>query len=208
MPFDLWISFTIATIALVALPGPTVMLVVGYALGKGKQTAWATVPGVALGDFVATTLSLLGAGAVLAASAELFTLLKLAGAAYLFWLGFQMWRKPPTFADAKEVTDTSENKKMFLKAFTVTALNPKGIIFFVAFVPQFVDVSQPVFLQFAILEATFITLAIINVILWAMLANKMRRHIKSQKTQNWVSRISGSCLMGAGFLTALIRRAA
>ncbi|MEH6477162.1 MAG: hypothetical protein V7727_15835, partial [Sneathiella sp.] len=65
MPFDLWISFTIATIALVALPGPTVMLVVGYALGRGKQTAWATVPGVALGDFVATTLSLLGAGAVL-----------------------------------------------------------------------------------------------------------------------------------------------
>ncbi len=208
MPFDLWISFTIATIALVALPGPTVMLVVGYALGKGKQTAWATVPGVALGDFVATTLSLLGAGAVLAASAELFTVLKLVGAAYLFWLGFQMWRKPPTFADAKEVTDTSENKKMFLKAFTVTALNPKGIIFFVAFVPQFVDVSQPVFLQFAILEATFLTLAIINVILWAMLANKMRAHIKSQKTQNLVSRISGSCLMGAGFLTALIRRTA
>jgi len=208
LPFDLWISFTIATIALVALPGPTVMLVVGYALGKGKQTAWATVPGVALGDFVATTLSLLGAGAVLAASAELFTVLKLVGAAYLFWLGFQMWRKPPTFADAKEVTDTSENKKMFLKAFTVTALNPKGIIFFVAFVPQFVDVSQPVFLQFAILEATFLTLAIINVILWAMLANKMRAHIKSQKTQNLVSRISGSCLMGAGFLTALIRRTA
>ncbi|MEH6477700.1 MAG: LysE family translocator, partial [Sneathiella sp.] len=147
-------------------------------------------------------------GAVLAASAELFTLLKLVGAVYLFWLGFQMWRKPPTFADATEVKDTSENKKMFLKAFTVTALNPKGIIFFVAFVPQFVDLSQPVFFQFVILEATFLTLAIINVILWAMLANKMRAHIKSQKTQNWVSRISGSCLMGAGFLTALIRRTA
>jgi len=208
MSLDLWLSFTIATIALVALPGPTVMIVVSFALGRGRKTAWATVPGVVLGDFVAMTVSLLGAGAVLAASATLFTILKLVGAAYLFWLGFQLWRSPAGIPEAKASKDTNESRKMFLKTFTITALNPKGIIFFVAFVPQFVDLAEPVFIQFAILEVTFVSLAAFNALLWALLANKLRNRIKSPKTQSIVSRISGSCLMAAGFLTAVIRRTA
>ena len=74
------------------------MLVVSYALGRGRSSAWATVPGVKLGDFTAMTVSLLGAGAVIAASATLFTVLKLCGAAYLIWLGIQLWRADPALA--------------------------------------------------------------------------------------------------------------
>ncbi|MCP5083775.1 MAG: LysE family translocator [Alphaproteobacteria bacterium] len=92
MSIELWIAFVIASSVLLAVPGPTVMLVVSYALGRGKQTGWATVPGLTLGDFTAMTASLLGAGAVLATSATLFTILKLAGAGYLIWLGIGLWR--------------------------------------------------------------------------------------------------------------------
>ena len=92
--FHTWISFVAATEALLIIPGPTVLLVISYALAQGKRSAWATVPGVAAGDFTAMALSLLGLGAVLAASAELFTVLKLAGAAYLVYLGIKLWRAP------------------------------------------------------------------------------------------------------------------
>ena len=71
MSFELWLAFAVASAVLLAVPGPTVMLVVSYALGRGSRSGWATVPGVALGDFTAMTVSLLGAGAVLAASATL-----------------------------------------------------------------------------------------------------------------------------------------
>ena len=95
MSIELWIAFTLASVVLLAIPGPTVMLVISYALGRGKTSGWATVPGVTLGDFTAMTASLLGAGAVLAASATLFTVLKLLGAAYLIWLGVNLWRAKP-----------------------------------------------------------------------------------------------------------------
>jgi threonine/homoserine/homoserine lactone efflux protein len=136
MSLEIWIAFTLASAALLAIPGPTVMLVVSYALGRGRATGWATVPGVTLGDFTAMTLSLLGAGAVLAASASLFTALKLLGAAYLVWLGIQLWRAATSAEELLRKADTAGGRRMFWSAYAVTALNPKSIVFFVAFVPQ------------------------------------------------------------------------
>ena len=159
MSIEVWIAFVVASSVLLAVPGPTVMLVVSYALGRGKQTGWATVPGVTLGDFTAMTASLLGAGAVLAASATLFTALKLAGAAYLIWLGIGLWRAEPKLAGLEDTSSGASNSAMFWNAYVVTALNPKSIVFFVAFVPQFVDPSMAVLPQFVILEATFLFLA-------------------------------------------------
>ena len=153
MSWELWIAFAIASTALLAVPGPTVLVVVSYALGKGRASAWATVPGVTLGDFVAMTVSLLGAGALLATSATLFAALKLVGAGYLIWLGIKMWRAhpgPQAFAGAGGKTDS---RRMFWNSFAVTALNPKSIVFFIAFVPQFVDPAAPLAVQFMILEA-------------------------------------------------------
>lgn len=92
MALEIWLAFALASAVLLSIPGPTVLLVVSYALARGRSSAWATVPGVTLGDFTAITASLLGAGALLQASATLFTVLKLAGAAYLIWLGIQTWR--------------------------------------------------------------------------------------------------------------------
>ncbi|MGI9463380.1 MAG: LysE family translocator [Aestuariivirgaceae bacterium] len=206
MSLELWIAFVIASSALLAVPGPTVMLVVSYALGRGRSTGWATVPGVALGDFTAMTASLLGAGAILAASATLFTILKYVGACYLIWLGIKLWRAEAKLDELEDAADGRSRAGMFWHSFIVTALNPKGIVFFIAFVPQFVDVTRPVLGQFMLLEATFVILAAINVAIWAALAGNLRARFKRPETLRLTNRIGGSFLIGAGLLTAAVRR--
>lgn len=202
---QVWLSFAVATIFLVTMPGPTILLTVSYALGQGKNTAWATVPGAIVGDFIAMTISLMGAGAVLAASATLFTGLKLIGAGYLIWMGIQMWRSKPMEINTQKVKNVT-HRKIFKNTFLVTVLNPKGIVFFVAFVPQFVDPAKDTFIQFAILEATFIFLAATSVLMWALLASVMHSKFKEERTQNIVNKLSGSFLIGAGFLTLAAKR--
>lgn len=206
MPLELWIAFALASAAVLVVPGPTVMIVVSYALGRGRASGWATVPGVALGDLVAMTASLAGAGAVLAASATLFTALKLVGAAYLIWLGIRLWRAPPVLAEAPPLRGKS-GRAMFVNAFTVTALNPKSIVFFIAFAPQFVDPALPALPQFAAMETTFVTLAAVNAAFWAALAGALRRRARRPATLRAVNRIGGGFLIGAGLLTAAVRRA-
>ena len=208
MSLELWIAFTIGSIVLLSIPGPTVMLVISYALGSGGATGWFTVPGVTLGDFTAMTLSLLGAGAVLAASATLFTVLKLAGAAYLVWLGIQLWRAEPSVDAFAGGVKARSGWAMFWNAYVVTALNPKSIVFFIAFLPQFVDPARPVLPQFVIMEATFLGLAAVNVALWAALAGELRARFTSPSVLKAVNRVGGSCLIGAGALAALARRSA
>ncbi len=206
MPLELWLAFVAASSALLAVPGPTVMLVVSYALGRGRQSGWATVPGVTLGDFTAMTISLLGAGAVLAASAALFTTLKLAGAGYLIWLGIQLWRADVSPGDLAATSVGLGPRRMFANAYAVTALNPKSIVFFIAFVPQFVATDRPLLPQFVILEVTFLALAAINVAMWAVLAGEMRARFREPATLRLVNRIGGGFLIGAGLLTAAVRR--
>ena len=204
MTLEVWIAFFVASAVLIAIPGPTVMLVVSYALGRGKSSGYATVPGVTLGDFTAMTVSLLGAGALLAASATLFTALKLVGAGYLIWLGIRLWRATGHFEVAS--SNGCGGRSMFWHSYVVTALNPKSIVFFVAFVPQFVDPNAPVLPQFVILELTFLVIAAVNVALWAVLAGTLRRQFSRPESLRWVNRTGGVFLIGAGLLTATLRR--
>jgi len=206
MSFEVWIAFVAASIALLAIPGPTVLLVVSYALGRGKSSGWVTVPGVTLGDFTAMTASLMGAGAILAASATAFTILKLIGAAYLVWLGIKLWRSRPVQEPFSDTAPASLERSMFWHAYVVTALNPKGILFFVAFVPQFVDASAAALPQFAVLEATFVTLAALNVAIWAILSGSLRARSQRPKTLKRVNRVGGSFLIGAGVFTILAKQ--
>jgi threonine/homoserine/homoserine lactone efflux protein len=209
MSLELWIAFALSSSLLLVIPGPTVMLVVSYALGRGRASGWATVPGVALGDLTAMSVSLAGAGAVLAASATLFTALKLCGAIYLVWLGVSLWRSAPEQLEmARGERLPREFRRMFWRAYVVTALNPKSIVFFIAFVPQFVMAGAPLMPQFAVLVATFVGLATVNTILWAVLVGEMRRHFERPQALRLVNRLGGGFLIGAGMLTALARRSA
>ncbi|MGE4554035.1 MAG: LysE family translocator [Desulfovibrionaceae bacterium] len=211
MDVHMWLAFVVAASVLLVLPGPTVLLVVGCALGGGARTARATVPGVVLGDGLALTLSLVGLGAVLAASALLFTVLKLAGAAYLVYLGIRMWRSP---AAAPHVPDAGltggaagADRTLFLRAFFVTATNPKSIAFFVAFVPQFLDHARPLGPQMFALGLTFTTLAAINTTAWALLAGRARDALRRPSWIRALQRTGGALLVAAGVATASLRRA-
>lgn len=206
MAFENWAAFALASVVLLVIPGPTVMIALSYALTKGRASAWATIPGVVLGDFTAMTVSLLGAGAVLAASATLFNLLKILGAVYLIWLGIQLWRSEPAVVGKVDAGSATSARRMFWNAYIVTALNPKSIVFFIAFVPQFVDPSAPVLVQFVILEATFLVLAALSILIWVLAAAQLRNRLSRAGTLRKANRIGGSFLIGAGLLTAATRR--
>jgi threonine/homoserine/homoserine lactone efflux protein len=216
MSFQAWLAFAAATAVLLAIPGPTVMLVVSYALTHGRRATWATVAGVALGDFTALTCSVLGLGAVLAASATLFTAVKWAGAAYLVYLGVKLWLAPATVGDANDAgangIDATESEtaarpaRILFHAFAVTALNPKGIVFFIAFLPQFLDPARAMGPQIAVVTLTFVGLAALNASLYGLMASAARRAIRRPAVQLAVNRLSGTCLIGAGTLAVAMGR--
>jgi threonine/homoserine/homoserine lactone efflux protein len=206
MGFEIWLAFAAASAVLLAIPGPTVLLVVAYALGQGRRAAAATTAGVALGDFTAMTASLLGLGVLLATSSALFTALKWAGAAYLVYLGIKLWRAPVATAEMPEAAPVRAGR-MLAHTWLVTALNPKSIVFFVAFLPQFIDPTRPLLGQFIVMEATFLTLATLNAAAYAGLATGARRLVRRPEVQRTVNRIGGTLLIGAGVLTATLRRA-
>lgn len=212
-----WLPFAIASAILVAIPGPTVLLVISYALGHGRRYALATTAGVALGDLTSMTASMLGLGVVLAASATLFTALKCVGAAYLIYLGIKLWRAPIASAattesgapaDGMPAAAETRTGRIFAHAYAVTALNPKSIIFFVAFVPQFLDAHAPTWPQIIVLEATFVALATANAFAYAMLASAARSAIRSAQVQRVVNRTGGTLLIGAGLLAAVWKKSA
>ena len=204
MTLETWLAFTAASAVLLVIPGPTILLVVSYALGQGWRTALPMAVGVALGDFTAMTLSLLGLGAVLAASATLFTMLKWCGAAYLVWLGIKLWRAGGAL-DAKPRTDAASATKMLGHAWLVTALNPKGLTFFIAFLPQFIDPKLALLPQIGVFGATFLTLAFANVITYALIASRARRVVQNPRTMRAINRTGGSLLIGAGIATVALR---
>lgn len=211
MSIEHWLAFVAASAVLLAIPGPTILLVISYALGHGRRVTGAIVAGVALGDFTAMTASMLGLGALLAASAEIFTLLKWVGAAYLIYLGIKLWRAPVA-AEAPDGTvaapPAERPLRIFLHAYAVTALNPKGIIFFVAFLPQFLDTTRPVLPQMAIFEATFLVLAVLNTAMYATMAAMARRTIRKPRVQRLVNRTGGTLMIGAGLFAAAWKKAA
>ena len=207
MALETWLAFALASAVLLAIPGPTIMLVVAYALGQGRRAAAATVTGVALGDFTAMTASLMGLGVLLATSATLFTILKLVGAAYLVYLGLRLWRAPVTAADATVATADASGRRMLAHAWLVTALNPKSIVFFIAFLPQFLDSGRPLVGQMILMEATFVLLATLNATAYAWLATSARRLVRRPATQRFVNRLGSSFLVGAGILTLAWRPA-
>jgi threonine/homoserine/homoserine lactone efflux protein len=206
MTLATWFAFAAASTILLLIPGPTVLLVVSYALTQGRRVALATAVGVALGDFTAMTLSLAGLGALLLTSATLFTILKWVGAAYLVYLGIKLWRAEPGLPVVGEVAKQSEARSILAHAFVVTALNPKSIAFFVAFVPQFIDHQTALLPQMAIIEATFVGLATLNALLFALAADNLRPRIRRPRVLKWLNRAGASCLVGMGAATATLSR--
>lgn len=209
MSLDHWLAFAAASAVLLVIPGPTILLVISYALGHGRRSAGATVAGVALGDFTAMTASMLGLGALLATSAAVFTVLKWIGAVYLIYLGIKLWRAPVSAPQDGEASEPiGQPLRIFLHAYVVTALNPKSIIFFVAFLPQFLDTTRPIAVQMVIFEATFLILATLNASTYALMAAMARSTIRKPRIQSLVNRTGGTLMIGAGLLAMGWKKAA
>lgn len=213
MPLDLWLAFVTASAAILLLPGPTTMLIVGYAMGAGRRAAFGALGGVLAGDLVALVVSAAGLGAVLASSALVFTVMKFAGAAYLIWLGIRMWRAPvdphaieAAEADAGQIRRTGESRRRALHGFIVTALNPKLIAFFIAFLPQFMTPTAPVLDQLLILAPTFLAVSVLTNGFYALAASAARNRLRSPRALKAINRVGAGCLIGAGLLTAALRR--
>jgi threonine/homoserine/homoserine lactone efflux protein len=200
MTFESWAAFTAASAVLLIIPGPTVLLVVSYALGQGWRTVLPMTVGVALGDFTAMTLYMLGLGALLATSATVFTLLKWVGAAYLVYLGIRLWRAGGTL-DAAPRTDAVSAAKMLGHAWLVTALNPKSITFFVAFLPAFLDPKADFLTQMVVFETTFLVLAFANAFGYALVAARARGFVANPRAIGVVNKVGGGLLISAGAAT-------
>jgi len=200
--FEHWIAFVLTSVILLIIPGPTILLVIGDALAHRGRSAYATVAGVASGDLTAFTLSMAGLGAVLAASATLFAALKWVGAAYLVYLGVQALRTANQTRSLEVASQSGSGAQRFAKAWLVTALNPKSIVFFVAFVPQFIDAKLAFWPQAVVLIPTFVVLASANAMVYALLARSLATRLTSRRAQANMQRAGGITLIGAGALIA------
>lgn len=208
MSLEILIAYIFATTLILVIPGPTIILVVSQAVAHGRKSVVPLVAGVILGDFTAMTLSLLGLGAIMAASAALFTLFKWLGALYLLFLGIKLWRKNPEGSLIQHEKEDASPHALFRSSFIVTALNPKSIAFFVAFLPQFVSHHGSAFSQILFLGGIFLILAFINAALYAVLAGQLREIIQRTKVGKWFNRCGGTALIGAGVLTLGMQRSA
>ena len=206
MSLELWIAFSIAAMIVLVIPGPTILLVISQAISHGRRAVIPLVVGVTLGDFTAMICSLLGLGAILAASAALFSVLKLVGAVYLIYLGIKLWRLNPKIHETSFAAARTSNRSLFKSTFVVTALNPKSIAFFVVFLPQFINPQRQAASQLIILGATFLLLATINATLYAVFAGHLRDTMKNSRVRRWFNRLGGSALIGAGMFTAAMQR--
>ncbi len=208
MSLELWLAFVAASALLLVIPGPTILTVISYSLAHGRRANVPLVAAVALGDSTALALSLLGLGAVLASSAFWFAVLKSAGGLYLIYLGVRLLRRGVASAEIAAPAAPGSRWRLFANTWLVTALNPKGIVFFVAFLPQFVTPGADAARQLWILAATFVLMAIVNATLYAVFAAAAHRMLATPRAQRGFNLAGGSLLTAAGVWALLARRPA
>jgi homoserine/homoserine lactone efflux protein len=203
MRADLYIAFVIATTILMLIPGPNVALIVANSVAHGPRYGLLTVAGTSSAMVIQLALTGLGMSEVLGNLAHLFECVRWAGVAYLVYLGVRQWRAVPV-----DLTKTQPQMKsvraIYLRGFLVSLTNPKTLLFFGAFFPQFLAPGSSMRGQILLLSATFLFLAIILDGAWTILAGRVRgllaRHGRLR------NRMSGGMLVGAGLGLALARK--
>ncbi|MHA6494010.1 LysE family translocator [Pseudomonas borbori] len=197
MALHTWLLFLTAVIGLSLTPGPNGLLALTHgALYGHRKTCW-TVAGGMIGFVVLMALSMFGIGALLKASANALLVLKWLGGAYLIWLGIQLWRAPPLHLEALGPAPGKPAQALFRQGFFSAISNPKVILFFGAFLPQFLDPRGDIWLQFAIMALTFAVVEGVVEYLLARLAHRIRPWL--QRSGKGFNRCCGGlfALMGA-----------
>lgn len=200
---SLYIAFIAAVLVLMLIPGPNVALIVANSVAHGSKFGLLTVVGTTCAMIVQLGLTALGMTELLGALGSWFEWLRWVGVAYLVWLGVAQWR-----AAAVDLTRTSPQRKseraIVMRGFLVSLTNPKTLLFYGAFFPQFIDPAQRVGVQIALLAATFLALAILVDGGWAVLAGRARHLLATRGRLR--NRLTGGLLVGAGAALAMARR--
>lgn len=201
MSLELYLAYCAACVVLVIVPGPTVTLIVANALSHGTRAGLINVAGTQLALAVMIGVVAVGLGAMVATMGWWFEWLKLAGAAYLIWIGFKMLRSTGQIGLPGAA---AQPRSFFWQGFFVLLSNPKVLLLFGAFIPQFVDVSQPYFGQVVFLGLTFMAIATVFDSAYAFLAGGAGKMLSAERVR-LISRISGVSLIGGGVWLALTR---
>ena len=175
MQLQTWFLYFLAAVGLSLSPGPNGLLALTHGALYGSRKTLFTVAGGALGFAVIIALSMFGIGALLRTSLVWLTVLKWLGGAYLVWLGVQVWRAPPIAAMTMQAEKSVGGGVLFRQGALSAMTNPKGILFFAAFLPQFIDPQRSLWLQFLIMAGTFVGIECVTEVLIASLAQRVSR---------------------------------
>jgi threonine/homoserine/homoserine lactone efflux protein len=203
MSFQVYLAFVAACIALALLPGPMVTLVIANGLRHGTRAALINIAGAQLGLAIVIGVVAIGLTSLMATMGYWFDWVRFAGAAYLVWLGVKLIRFPVGALQA-DAPPPPPRSGFFLQGLLVTLSNPKVLVFFGAFIPQFMDLSKDHFSQVALLGVTFMITGAITDTIYAVLAGRARLFFSARRTRA-LSRVSGGIMIGGGVWLALTR---
>ncbi|AYC32597.1 LysE family translocator [Pseudomonas cavernae] len=208
MSLETWLLFCSAALIVILIPGPLSLLMISNTLNYGLRRSLPSFLGGVSASLCLLSASALGLGALLLASEKLFSALKIVGALYLFYLGWQSWRESRRAAQPRNAEEQPVNpsfRSMFWKAFGLGASNPKDILFFAAFLPQFLSAERPLLTQLLILIASWVVLDLACKLFYGLSAHGAARFLRSGKGQVWFNRISAGLFAGAGTASLLSR---
>jgi homoserine/homoserine lactone efflux protein len=204
---SVWITYFIATIILCVSPGPGVFSSISAGLHHGFRLGLWNGVGMQAASLLVVIVVAFGLGAVLLASETLFSAVKWCGVIYLVYLGIVTWRAPARgFEEDRDDHETTA-RGVFMRGFWVNVTNPKGIIFFAAVLPQFIDVARPQGPQYAILAATTFAVDLVVMMIYTALAARVLRVMRDPTRLRWVNRTLGGAFIAAGVALASFRRA-
>lgn len=208
MSLETWLLFSAAALVVILIPGPLSLLMIGNSLNYGLRRSYPAFLGGVSASICLLSASALGLGALLMASQQWFNALKIAGALYLFYLAWQSWqqsRQPAHAADVPYALPVPRFGALFWRAFALGASNPKDILFFAAFLPQFLSAEQPLLGQLLILIATWAVLDLLCKLAYGLGAHGAAGYLRSGRGQSWFNRISAGLFGGAGAASLLSR---
>ena len=208
MSLETWLLFSAAALVVILIPGPLSLLMIGNTLNYGLRRSYPAFLGGVSASICLLSASALGLGALLMASQQWFNALKIAGALYLFYLAWQSWqqsRQPARAADVPDALPAPRFGALFGRAFVLGASNPKDILFFAAFLPQFISAEQPLLGQLLILIATWAVLDLLCKLAYGLGAHGAAGYLRSGRGQSWFNRISAGLFGGAGAASLLSR---
>ena len=208
MTLATYLLYLAAVALLVLSPGPTMLMCVTTALNSGPRQAMTGVAGSVSAVLCVMALSALGLGALLAASEAAFTAAKVVGAAYLIWLGIKTYRSEGVALETSAATQAPSGRSFFLRGFLIGASNPKALLFFVAFFPQFLNPALPFAPQFAILALTFAGFEFTVLAIYALGVSRIAPLLRASGPMRWVNRVCGGLFTLMGALLLLTRRQA